>query len=533
MNKNKDIPIGLTLSRDLMPQIKDTKKFIKHLKTQGVEYKKKKIDPNTLKASQSEFDDKKIAKLTKSASDKPIITSKDNHVADGHHRWIADKISDRKTSAYQVNLPILDLLHVAKHYEKTIAESAQRDDIIDRFSVYVCDQLGISKPPIISIDNELDHSFGGYLPSTNQIKVTTKHRHIMDVLRTIAHELVHHKQNEDGRITDVAKNGATGSPIEDEANYMAGRLMRNWAKANPDHFKLSKLTEKVAVFVVGGPCSGKDKIIKSLKEEYLLTEYDAQSFNKKVPSLQSQIIVNGSSEKDVSHAISHLIESGYHSSMVFVDVDNATSKLRNEARIQKGQRVLSESVRQQKFDEARQNMETYKLLFREDMTIVDNSNSVNEAFEKELKSKPKDREWGTKSLTKIYRKMTPGQTDNSGTQTFSNDGVGATWGTPAATGGAGAYSVPIYEWLKNPKTIERFQKRYGNKAMEKMHEVAAMFEQNNVIRTPKSLSKIRESFDKGLLDRYGTVPNQNSEEMGEDSGKRTTKLKYKTKNKKQ
>jgi hypothetical protein len=51
-----------------------------------------------------------------------------------------------------------------------------------------------------------------------------------DILRTLAHELVHRKQEEDGRL-DI-KSGETGSPIEDEANATAGVLLRNFGKIN-------------------------------------------------------------------------------------------------------------------------------------------------------------------------------------------------------------------------------------------------------------------------------------------------------------
>jgi Zn-dependent peptidase ImmA (M78 family) len=51
-----------------------------------------------------------------------------------------------------------------------------------------------------------------------------------DILRTLAHELVHRKQEEDGRL-DI-NSGKTGSPIEDEANAMAGILLRNFGKIN-------------------------------------------------------------------------------------------------------------------------------------------------------------------------------------------------------------------------------------------------------------------------------------------------------------
>jgi Zn-dependent peptidase ImmA (M78 family) len=51
-----------------------------------------------------------------------------------------------------------------------------------------------------------------------------------DILRTLAHELVHRKQHEDGRIN--YESGETGSEIENEANAQAGILLRNFGKLN-------------------------------------------------------------------------------------------------------------------------------------------------------------------------------------------------------------------------------------------------------------------------------------------------------------
>jgi hypothetical protein len=55
----------------------------------------------------------------------------------------------------------------------------------------------------------------------------------MDVCRSIAHELVHHKQNIDGRLTDIQNDGSDGSPIENEANAVAGVIIRKYGKINP------------------------------------------------------------------------------------------------------------------------------------------------------------------------------------------------------------------------------------------------------------------------------------------------------------
>lgn len=72
-----------------------------------------------------------------------------------------------------------------------------------------------------------------YNPYEKLIKVYVKNRAIMDVCRSIAHELVHHKQNIDGRLNDIQNDGADGSPIENEANSLAGVIIRKYGKLNP------------------------------------------------------------------------------------------------------------------------------------------------------------------------------------------------------------------------------------------------------------------------------------------------------------
>ena len=80
------------------------------------------------------------------------------------------------------------------------------------------------------------HSFGGYQPGAEHITITVKNRHIMDVCRTLAHELVHYSQDLKKELEDD-KAGATGSPQENEANARAAVIMRNWGKRNPHFFE--------------------------------------------------------------------------------------------------------------------------------------------------------------------------------------------------------------------------------------------------------------------------------------------------------
>jgi uncharacterized protein YciU (UPF0263 family) len=77
------------------------------------------------------------------------------------------------------------------------------------------------------------HSFGGY--GGEHISITVVNRHIMDVCRTLAHELVHYKQDLNKEL-EGDDPGATGSPQENEANAEAAVIMRNWGKKHPELF---------------------------------------------------------------------------------------------------------------------------------------------------------------------------------------------------------------------------------------------------------------------------------------------------------
>lgn len=93
-------------------------------------------------------------------------------------------------------------------------------------------ELGLTSVPEIQLLNTpLDcDSFG--LFDDGGIKVVAKDRHPIDVMRTLAHELTHYKQRMDGK----ELNGEDGSPDENEANAMAGIIMRKFAHQYPDYF---------------------------------------------------------------------------------------------------------------------------------------------------------------------------------------------------------------------------------------------------------------------------------------------------------
>ena len=82
-------------------------------------------------------------------------------------------------------------------------------------------------------------SFGMYVPDENMLAVALVNRHPVDILRTVAHELVHYKQNMNGELTP--NSGETGSPHENQAHEIAGVIMRNFNKRYPEYLKSKPL----------------------------------------------------------------------------------------------------------------------------------------------------------------------------------------------------------------------------------------------------------------------------------------------------
>lgn len=72
-------------------------------------------------------------------------------------------------------------------------------------------------------------SFGEF---NNHIKVVTTGRHPMDIMRTLTHELVHWKQKLEGMSLD----GSDGSETENQANSLAGIIMRKFGQMYPHYF---------------------------------------------------------------------------------------------------------------------------------------------------------------------------------------------------------------------------------------------------------------------------------------------------------
>jgi hypothetical protein len=77
-------------------------------------------------------------------------------------------------------------------------------------------------------------SFACIMTDSKQIYVSVINRHPVDILRSLAHEMVHYKQMIDGQNIQ----GHTGSRHENEANAKAGVVLRDYGKMHPELFTM-------------------------------------------------------------------------------------------------------------------------------------------------------------------------------------------------------------------------------------------------------------------------------------------------------
>lgn len=104
------------------------------------------------------------------------------------------------------------------------------------FIKYCVSVLGIQGKVIINLRNDKDPHLQtlasyAYDPNGDEVYIRAGRRHIVDIMRSVAHELIHKKQHEQGQLND--ESGKTGSPQENEANAGAGIIMRDYTKKNP------------------------------------------------------------------------------------------------------------------------------------------------------------------------------------------------------------------------------------------------------------------------------------------------------------
>ena len=133
-------------------------------------------------------------------------------------------------------------------------------------------------------------------------------------------------------------------------------------------------TNPVGIFLLGGPGSGKDYVLKNIFSRFDLTEVQADQILNGVASelyeSKQNIVINGANDPEKISVIQSMLE-GYVFDFVHVTVSNKVSRLRNEQREQ----PIDESKRIDKF------LKAEKLAQQTEAYIFNNSINLNESSE--------------------------------------------------------------------------------------------------------------------------------------------------------
>jgi len=111
--------------------------------------------------------------------------------------------------------------------------------MVDAYFPYAQKNMGFDMPVTIMFESDVENAKNPlgktayYDPSNYTVVLYTDNRHPKDIMRSLSHELVHHKQNCNGELSGItgeqgyAQTGV-GSRIEEEAYSLGNTCFRNW-----------------------------------------------------------------------------------------------------------------------------------------------------------------------------------------------------------------------------------------------------------------------------------------------------------------
>ncbi len=127
------------------------------------------------------------------------------------------------------------------------------EDMLKSLTLFAKERLSINKVPSILLRSDSENAketlgkTAYYNPELGEIHVFVDGRHAKDILRSIAHELVHHMQNEKGSLVDQGYHGAGYAQknphlrgMEKEAYLKGNMCFRDWE----DSYKATNYSER-------------------------------------------------------------------------------------------------------------------------------------------------------------------------------------------------------------------------------------------------------------------------------------------------
>ncbi|MCT5856113.1 hypothetical protein LZN24_21185, partial [Pseudomonas aeruginosa] len=110
-----------------MPQIKAEHRgaMVNFLSARGVQHQEETVPADTLKPTQAEFSRDKVAKAKGfEGGNRSILVSRDGHVLDGHHQWMAARDNGEEVKVIRLDAPIRDLVKLAHEFPSSPTDAS-------------------------------------------------------------------------------------------------------------------------------------------------------------------------------------------------------------------------------------------------------------------------------------------------------------------------------------------------------------------------------------------------------------------------
>jgi len=123
---------------------------------------------------------------------------------------------------------------------ESMYESTETANEVEKFKDWAVSKLKIKNPPKIELSYDTEeaqqgHHTGRHIEGSDSVWVYAANRNLVDILRTVFHELVHWRQTELGMIEHG--DSYPGSAIEAMADMLAGKYIKIYGKKNRQIFQ--------------------------------------------------------------------------------------------------------------------------------------------------------------------------------------------------------------------------------------------------------------------------------------------------------
>jgi hypothetical protein len=168
-----------------------------------------------------------------------------------HNYSTIDSVVRRVAAKHRINRNLLSDLFARKYKStpdewiknKLDEEGTVDTDIaqeVEKFIEWASDVLHVQSKPNFELSMDTNqaqdgHHTGAHSPDSNHVWVYVNNRNLVDILRTVFHELVHVRQGELGMIQPG--DSYPGSPIEAMADMLAGKYIKIYGEKNHHIFQ--------------------------------------------------------------------------------------------------------------------------------------------------------------------------------------------------------------------------------------------------------------------------------------------------------